>query len=178
MPVNITLAWLMKHFDFIVDENGSYVVQPGKELLPSYGVYAVVAVFSITFMLIILRNGAVILVSTRANKISADLKVYLISLAIADIGMGVFCLPFLVSETILQEWVFGDVMCPLVKYAQKVSVIVSIYTLVVVSIDRLRAVKNPLNIYNSTSTHRKSRVVVTISVGDCTCCQLMPILPS
>ncbi|XP_077985387.1 neuropeptide Y receptor type 6-like [Glandiceps talaboti] len=96
------------------------------------------------FILSILGNLGVIIVSKKSRQLSSDLKVYLTSLAAADICMAVFCLPFQLPAMVVNRWLFGDVMCPLVKYAQQVSIMASIYTLVAVSIDRYRAVINPL----------------------------------
>ncbi|XP_077985291.1 RYamide receptor-like [Glandiceps talaboti] len=107
----------------------------------------------ITFILSLVGNLTVIIVSRKSRHVGSDLKVYLMSLAAADILMAVFCLPFQVPSMIVRRWLFGNVMCPLVKYAQQVTIMVSIYTLLAVSIDRYRAVVNPLHRMSSTSNN-------------------------
>lgn len=62
-----------------------------------------------------------------------------------DILMSLFCVPFsFFSILLLQYWPFGSVMCHLVNYSQAVSVLVSAYTLVAISIDRYIAILWPL----------------------------------
>ncbi|XP_070547571.1 neuropeptide FF receptor 2-like [Ptychodera flava] len=115
-------------------------------------------IYTLTFIMVMIGNGIVLLVAARTNVLSDDLKPYLSSLALADICIAVFCVPFISAETILQEWRFGNAMCPVVKYVQQVSVMVSIFTLTAVSIDRFRAVVHPLQIRTSIS---RKKVVVT-----------------
>ncbi|XP_070545652.1 RYamide receptor-like [Ptychodera flava] len=115
-------------------------------------------IYTLTFIMVMIGNGIVLLVAARTNVLSADLKPYLCSLALADICIAIFCVPFISAETILQEWRFGNAMCPIVKYVQQVSVMVSIFTLTAVSIDRFRAVVHPLQIRTSIS---RKKVVVT-----------------
>ncbi|XP_071039784.1 RYamide receptor isoform X2 [Parasteatoda tepidariorum] len=70
---------------------------------------------------------------------------FIVNLAIGDILMASLCIPFgFVSNLLLQYWPFGAVMCIVVSYAQAVSVFISAYTLVAISIDRYIAIIYPL----------------------------------
>lgn len=70
---------------------------------------------------------------------------FILNLAVGDILMACLCIPFgFVSNLLLQYWPFGAVMCVLVSYAQAVSVFISAYTLIAISIDRYIAILYPL----------------------------------
>ncbi|KAG8174766.1 hypothetical protein JTE90_024232 [Oedothorax gibbosus] len=70
---------------------------------------------------------------------------FIVNLAVGDILMASLCIPFgFVSNLLLQYWPFGAVMCVVVSYAQAVSVFVSAYTLVAISVDRYIAILYPL----------------------------------
>lgn len=59
--------------------------------------------------------------------------------------MAMLCIPFtFISNLLLSSWPFGSFMCRLVSYAQAVSVFVSAYTLVAISVDRYIAIIYPL----------------------------------
>ena len=70
---------------------------------------------------------------------------FILNLAVGDILMACLCIPFgFVSNLLLQYWPFGAFMCVLVSYAQAVSVFISAYTLIAISIDRYIAILYPL----------------------------------
>ncbi|KAF9409027.1 hypothetical protein HW555_011476, partial [Spodoptera exigua] len=70
---------------------------------------------------------------------------FIVNLAVGDILMTLFCVPFsFVPMLILRYWPFGFVMCKVVNYTQAVSVLVSAYTLLAISIDRYMAIMRPL----------------------------------
>lgn len=70
---------------------------------------------------------------------------FICNLAVGDILMSLFCVPFSFFPTLLlQYWPFGSLLCHLVNYSQAISVLVSAYTLVAISIDRYIAILWPL----------------------------------
>ncbi|KAJ8318664.1 hypothetical protein KUTeg_003755 [Tegillarca granosa] len=70
---------------------------------------------------------------------------FIVSLALSDILMAMFCIPFtFIANLVLNEWPFGDIMCPIVLYLQAVTVYLSSFTLVAISFDRFIAIIYPL----------------------------------
>ncbi|XP_022243868.1 cholecystokinin receptor-like [Limulus polyphemus] len=69
---------------------------------------------------------------------------FLLNLAISDLLLGVFCMPFTLVGSLLRNFIFGDLMCRLIPYLQAVSVSVSVWTLVSISIERYYAICRPL----------------------------------
>jgi len=70
---------------------------------------------------------------------------FLLNLAISDIAKGLICIPFtFVINVLVPYWPFADFMCPFVLYTQAVTVFLSAFTLVAMSVDRYVAILYPL----------------------------------
>ncbi|XP_072164911.1 RYamide receptor-like [Diadema setosum] len=68
----------------------------------------------------------------------------IVNLAVSDILMAVMCVNFSFYAAMYLSWPFGEFMCKAVSYIQSVSVSVSIFTLVSISVDRYIAICYPL----------------------------------
>lgn len=96
----------------------------------------VIVLYTISTLLSVIGNLVVIGVLSTRSRGRADLNTFLLNLAIADFLMAIFCMPFSFTQTMLGEWVFGRLMCPVVMFIQIWSVTVSIYINVSIGIDR------------------------------------------
>lgn len=95
--------------------------------------------------LALLGNGTVCFIVQSSPRMRTVTNFFIANLAIGDILMSFFCIPFsFVSLFVLQYWPFGAMLCRAVNYSQAVSVFVSAYTLVAISIDRYIAIMWPL----------------------------------
>ncbi|KAB7504767.1 Neuropeptide Y receptor [Armadillidium nasatum] len=100
-----------------------------------------------SLILIIAFFGNILVVYTvfSSTKMKTVTNYYIANLAIGDLCMAIFCVPFsFLSTLILQYWPFGFHLCVTVNYLQAVAVFVSAYTLVAISIDRYFAIIYPL----------------------------------
>ncbi|XP_019635239.1 PREDICTED: neuropeptide Y receptor type 5-like [Branchiostoma belcheri] len=120
---------------------------------------ALIIFYGAATFLSLVGNSMVVLVLTRDALKRTDLNVYLINLAFADITMAVFCMPFSFTEVMLQGWIWGEVMCPLMRFSQQTSVLVSIFTLVTIGVDRYYGVVHPLMIR---VTKTRARLIVVL----------------
>ncbi|XP_070543941.1 neuromedin-K receptor-like [Ptychodera flava] len=100
--------------------------------------------YGIISFLSIFGNALVIFVIVRNKKMRTITNAFLINLAVADIILGFFAIPFQFAPALLQRWPFGSFMCPFVPFVKNTSVFVSIGTLTVISIDRYFAICHPL----------------------------------
>ncbi|KAI8521546.1 Serpentine type 7TM GPCR chemoreceptor Srsx [Branchiostoma belcheri] len=121
---------------------------------------AIVVVYSVAILLSLIGNILVVMVMAKNLSKGTKLRTFLINLAVADLVMAVFCMPFTFTDVMLQQWLFGSVMCPLVRFFQVLSVSVSIFTLVAIGVDRYQAVMYPLRMRMSKS--RAKQVVAII----------------
>ncbi|XP_041364358.1 neuropeptide Y receptor type 2-like [Gigantopelta aegis] len=104
----------------------------------------------------IIGNVLVIIVLLRTFHRHFSLSSYKINLAVADLCIIVFCVPFTYTQAELGEWVFGAVLCPLIMFLQLCCVCSSAYTNVAIGLDRFLAVLYPLKIRH----HFKNRLLV------------------
>lgn len=97
------------------------------------------------FVIALLGNGVVCYIVYSSPRMKTVTNYFIVNLAVGDILMSLFCVPFsFFSILLLQYWPFGSLLCHLVNYSQTVSVLVSAYTLVAISIDRYIAILWPL----------------------------------
>lgn len=97
------------------------------------------------FVIALFGNGIVCYIVYASPRMKTVTNYFIVNLAVGDILMSLFCVPFsFFSTLLLQHWPFGSALCHLVNYTQALSVLVSAYTLVAISIDRYIAILWPL----------------------------------
>ena len=107
--------------------------------------YVLVILYSVTTFLAIVGNSIAIVIFTKGKRSKTDLRPFLINLAVADLIMAIFCIPFTFTYQLLDSnWVFSRPMCPIVMFLQTVSVTGSVITNMAIGIDRLCAIAFPL----------------------------------
>ena len=107
--------------------------------------FCVFVMYCTVFIIALIGNGLVCFVVQSSPRMKTVTNYFIMNLAIGDILMTMFCVPFsFVSMLVLRYWPFGVVMCKIVNYSQAVSVLVSAYTLLAISIDRYMAIMRPL----------------------------------
>ena len=103
---------------------------------------------AILFTLIVLvgfvGNLLVIIVVFSNKKMQNTTNILIVSLAVADLSFIVFCVPFTAANYTMTQWPFGNVWCKIVNYLMYVCAYASVYTLVLMSLDRYLAVVHPI----------------------------------
>ncbi|XP_045107331.1 RYamide receptor-like [Portunus trituberculatus] len=101
--------------------------------------------YACIFVIALLGNTLVLYTVAANRKMHTVTNLFIANLAVGDLLIMVFCVPFSVASIIvLQYWPFGEVLCVFVNYSQAVSIFVSAYTLVAISLDRYLAIIYPL----------------------------------
>jgi leucokinin receptor len=109
------------------------------------GIILLLSFFYGTISLIaVIGNTLVIWIVTTTRQMHTTTNFFIANLAMADVTIGVFAIPFQFQAAILQRWNLPDFMCPFCPFVQCVSVNVSVFTLTAIAIDRHRAILNPL----------------------------------
>ncbi|CAL7951301.1 unnamed protein product [Xylocopa violacea] len=104
----------------------------------------IVPLYGTIFLLSVVGNSLVLITLARNKRMRTVTNVYLLNLAVSDLLLGVFCMPFTLLGQILKNFVFGITMCKLIPYFQAVSVSVAVWTLVAISLERYFAICRPL----------------------------------
>ncbi|XP_047115865.1 G-protein coupled receptor 52-like [Schistocerca piceifrons] len=84
------------------------------------------------------------------------INIYLLSLAVADLLLGLLVVPLSVYAAMVQQWVYGDLVCRLVGYVEVTLWSVSVFTFMWMSVDRYLAVQRPLR-YDTVQKHTHCR---------------------
>ena len=111
-------------------------VEPPALKIFRFVMYAVIIVFALV------GNVAVCVISSRTRRLQTSTYCLVMNLAISDIG-SVLCLPFLLPELFVGNWLMGEAMCKLLKPSVVVFNFVTTNTLVAIACDRFRAVVFP-----------------------------------
>ncbi|KAG8307118.1 hypothetical protein J6590_031516 [Homalodisca vitripennis] len=105
---------------------------------------AIVPMYVVIFLLAVVGNALVVVTLVQNKRMRTVTNVYLLNLAVSDLLLGVFCMPFTLVGQVLRNFVFGGTMCKLIPYFQAVSVSVGVWTLVAISLERYFAICRPL----------------------------------
>lgn len=74
--------------------------------------------YLLIFLLSVAGNALVILTLVRHKKMRTVTNMFLLNLAISDLLLAVFCMPFTLVPMIMERFIFGNVVCKLIRYAQ------------------------------------------------------------
>lgn len=87
--------------------------------------YALITAFALA------GNGVVCYVVLAYPRMRTVTNVFIVNLAVGDILMAVFCIPFtFVANFVTHHWIFGYPMCVVVGYCQAISVRAPVVSLV------------------------------------------------
>lgn len=78
----------------------------------------IIPLYSVIFLLAVIGNSLVILTLVQNKRMRTITNLFLLNLAISDIFIGVFCMPFTLVGMLLRDFVFGEFMCKLLPYLQ------------------------------------------------------------
>uniref|UniRef100_A0A182M0M4 G-protein coupled receptors family 1 profile domain-containing protein n=1 Tax=Anopheles culicifacies TaxID=139723 RepID=A0A182M0M4_9DIPT len=121
----------------VLEDENLYQVPIGLLVLLSifYGTISILAVIG---------NSLVIWIVITTKQMQTITNMFIANLALADVTIGVFAIPFQFQAALLQRWNLPDFMCPFCPFVQLISVNVSVFTLTAIAVDRHRAIINPL----------------------------------
>ncbi|XP_067889063.1 cholecystokinin receptor-like [Heterodontus francisci] len=103
-----------------------------------------ILLYSIIFLLSVFGNTMIILVLILNKRLRTVTNSFLLSLALSDLMVAVFCMPFTLIPNLLGDFIFGQAMCKITAYFMGISVSVSTFSLVAIAIERYSAICNPL----------------------------------
>ncbi|XP_069350984.1 cholecystokinin receptor type A [Eulemur rufifrons] len=103
-----------------------------------------ILLYSLIFLLSVLGNTLVITVLIRNKRMRTVTNIFLLSLAVSDLMLCLFCMPFNLIPNLLKDFIFGSAVCKTTTYFMGTSVSVSTFNLVAISLERYGAICKPL----------------------------------
>ena len=92
-------------------------------------------------------NTLVLLIAFNYNRIRTVTNFFIINLAISDLVFVILCIPSTyITAYLLQYWPFSNVLCIFFNYMQTVSVTLTVYTLIWITLDKFWALVRPLKL--------------------------------
>lgn len=110
-------------------------------------------------LIAVIGNALVIWIVVTTRQMHTVTNFFIGNLAMADVVIGLFSIPFQFQAAVLQRWDLPRFMCPFCPFVQVLSVNVSIFTLTAIAIDRHKAILNPLR---ARSSKHASKIVIGI----------------
>lgn len=128
------------------DVNASQsTVSPEDEDFESLAAILIPTTFSVIALFGVIGNLVVIVVITVNHRQPKNMtNMLIVSLAVADLLFIIICIPFTAARYALPVWPFGAAWCKIYQYVANVTAYASVYTLVLMSLDRFLAVVYPI----------------------------------
>jgi hypothetical protein len=101
--------------------------------------------YSISFVLGLGGNALVLLVVIYFQRMRTVTNFFIFNLAISDLIFAVLCIPSTyITAYLIQYWPFSEFMCIFFNYMQNVSVTLTVYTLIWITLDKFWGLVKPL----------------------------------
>ncbi|XP_007937126.2 neuropeptide Y receptor type 6-like [Orycteropus afer afer] len=111
---------------------------------PSLALHLLLIAYTMVLIVGLFGNLSLIIIIFKKQRETQNVTNILIAnLSFSDILVCVMCIPFTVIYTLMDHWIFGDTMCKLTSYVQSVSISVSIFSLVLIAVERYQLIVNP-----------------------------------
>ncbi|XP_031697611.1 neuropeptide Y receptor type 1-like isoform X1 [Anarrhichthys ocellatus] len=114
------------------------------QCLPSVGgaTFLIVA-YSAVIAIGLLGNAGLVFIIARQQELRNVTNILIANLSCSDILMCVVCLPVTIIYTLMDRWVLGEAMCKVTPFVQCTSVTVSIFSLVLIALERHQLILHP-----------------------------------
>ncbi|MBN3279642.1 NPY1R protein, partial [Polyodon spathula] len=91
----------------------------------------------------LIGNTCLVFVISRQKEMRNVTNILIANLSCSDILMCIVCLPVTVIYTLMDRWILGEALCKVTPFVQCMSVTVSIFSLVLIALERHQLIINP-----------------------------------
>ncbi|XDV43967.1 hypothetical protein PO909_012343 [Leuciscus waleckii] len=124
----------------------TYDIQPLVYIpeLPAGAKTTFVVVYVIIFVLALVGNSLVVYIVARKRAMRTATNIFICSLAVSDLLITFFCVPFTLLQNISSEWLGGVLVCKTVPFVQTTAIVTGILTMTCIAIERYQGIVYPL----------------------------------
>ncbi|XP_075045624.1 pyroglutamylated RF-amide peptide receptor isoform X1 [Mixophyes fleayi] len=112
--------------------------------LPVRTKIAFVTVCVLIFVLALFGNSLVLYVVTRSKAMRTVTNIFICSLALSDLLIAFFCIPFTLLQNISSNWLGGAFACKMVPFVQSTAIVTEILTMTCIAVERHQGIIHPL----------------------------------
>ncbi|XP_064099468.1 neuropeptide CCHamide-1 receptor-like [Macrobrachium nipponense] len=125
--------------------------------------YIVPIVFFFIFVVGATGNGALVFMFLKYPNMRNVPNTYILSLALGDLLVVIFAVPFVSIIYVTETWPYGEFICKLSEFMRDVSVGVTVFTLTALSAERYYAIVDPVG-KRAGAVARRTTTVATIFI--------------
>ncbi|KAJ8400961.1 hypothetical protein AAFF_G00389180, partial [Aldrovandia affinis] len=107
------------------------------------GTTFLIVAYSTVIAVGLIGNTCLVFVISRQKEMRNVTNIFIANLSCSDILMGVVCLPVTVVYTLMDRWILGEALCKVTPFVQCMSVTVSIFSLVLIALERHQLILRP-----------------------------------
>ncbi|XP_042170410.1 pyroglutamylated RF-amide peptide receptor [Oncorhynchus tshawytscha] len=141
------LQEMLQHYNLTRQEFiESYNIQPLVYVpeLPLGAKTTFVIVYVIIFVLALVGNSLVVYIVVRKRAIQTSTNIFICSLAVSDLLITFFCIPFTLLQNISSEWLGGVLICKTIPFVQTMAIVTGILTMTCIAVERYQGIVYPL----------------------------------
>ncbi|KAL8598787.1 hypothetical protein ACOMHN_033350 [Nucella lapillus] len=90
----------------------------GEYVVPRISAEIQIGLYMLIFLLAVVGNLLILVTLFQNKRMRTVTNVFLVNLALSDLLLAVFCMPFTLVPVILRNFIFGAAMCVLLRYLQ------------------------------------------------------------
>ncbi|XP_061665685.1 pyroglutamylated RF-amide peptide receptor [Syngnathoides biaculeatus] len=127
--------------------------------LPRGAKTGLVVVYALIFALALAGNGLVVSVVLKKRAVRTATDVFICSLAVSDLLITFFCVPFTLLQNITSQWLGGVFVCKTVPFVQTTAVVTGILTMTCIAIERYLGIVFPLRMRRQSTSRRAYKML-------------------
>ncbi|XP_042237228.1 neuropeptide CCHamide-1 receptor-like [Homarus americanus] len=155
-------------YDTLVLTNDTNATNTGTGYVPYYErpeTYIVPILFAAIFIVGVIGNGTLIIIFAKNRNLRNVPNTYIISLALGDLLVLFFTVPFVSTIYTIESWPYGNFECKFSELVRDISVGVTVFTLTALSADRYLAIVSTVRRAAGGAGRRTLRAAVGIWVA-------------
>ena len=124
-----------------------------------------IAAYMLIMMFGLFANGLICYIVIQKKKLQTVRNMFITNLAVSDMIMCVFCMPFTLMKLLLKNWSLGEAMCKIVPWLQAVNVFASIVTITAIALDRYQVIVYPTHLADNKRKWATGSIIAAIWVA-------------